>query len=440
MNDHDGRMLGAWFDATEVRGSEESLGRALAATTGSPQHPGWLVGLRGGTIAADDTGRPSLALPLLAATVLVATLVVGIVVGGGGITLPPNPSPTQPNTGSGPLPTSVPSPTLAVTPGGRAGLVAFTHVDVLEQGVECPDRPTLTCYVPRLWVANPDGSDARELLPGLEGRQIALGWSPDGRWLLFSSDGVYTLTDAAGLDVRPLNTAVSRNLGGGQVAFSPDSKQLAFFRDVAPVGADDSIELAILDIASGTVVSFDSTRFDEVLGNPQWSPDGAWIAYEQQGLFIPGKIFVIHPDGTGRRELTSDALPGIDPQWSVDGSAIAFTSSVREGSEAQPHFVSDIYILPPGGGDPVRLTSDGISGRPSWTLDGRIVFNRATDADTLTGIDLWVMTADGSGAERLDAANLAALSEVGCVACIYEPAPASDETSFEFEAFWQPTP
>ena len=177
-----------------------------------------------------------------------------------------------------------------------------------------------------------------------------------------------------------------------------------------------------------------------MLGNPQWSPDGAWIAYERQGLFIPGKIFIIRPDGTGWQALTSDALSGIDPQWSADGSAVAFTSSVLVGNEVQRHFVSDLYILHLDAGDPVRLTSDGISGRPSWTLDGRIVFNRATDADTLTGIELWVMDADGSGAELLDAANLAALSEVGCVVCIYPPTPPDSEMGFDSEAFWQPTP
>jgi Tol biopolymer transport system component len=437
MNDHDARMLTAWFDANEVRGSEASLGRALAATKGAPQRPGWLVSLRGGTIAGDNHQRKSMAVPLLAATALIAALVAGAVIGGGGITPRPIPSPVPPS-----APPSVPpppSPTLPIaTEEARGGLVAFTHIELLG---ECPEgrRPS-SCYEQRLWVANPDGSNAHELLPRIEGRQIALGWSPDGRWLLFDQDWVPTLTDATGSEVRPLPAAQSLNLGAHELAFSPDSTRLAFFRDVTAGRPEDGIELAILDIASGHVVSFESTRFDEVLGNPQWSPDGAWIAYERQGLSIPGKIFIIRPDGTGRRALTSNALPGHDPQWSPDGSALAFTSSVLVGDEVQRHVISDIYILPLDGGDPVRLTSDKISGRPSWTLDGRLVFNRAVDADTLTGVDLWVMSADGSGPERLDAANLAALSEVGCVTCIYPPTPPGSRFSFDYDAFWQPTP
>ena len=49
------------------------------------------------------------------------------------------------------------------------------------------------------------------------------------------------------------------------------------------------------------------------------------------------------------------------------------------------------------------------------------------------------MDADGSGRERLDASNLAALSEVGCVTCIYPPTPPGSGISFDHDAFWQPT-
>ena len=417
MNDHDALILGAWFDANEIRGSDAALGRALAATKGQPQRPGWLVSIRGGTIATDDSRRSLLALTLLAAIALVGAIVAGALVGGPIVR--PEPSPAQPSQ------TPAPSPTQGTTFKERGGLLAFTHVEDLEQGVECPSWNSALCHVPRLWVSNPNGSNAHELLPLIEGRQTAVGWSPDGRWLLFDADGTPTLTDPTGSQVRPLNAARSLNLGGGQIAFSPDSTRLAFFRDVT-ANPDDGIELAILDIASGHVVSFESTRFHEVLGRPQWSPDGAWIAYERQGLFIPGTIFIIRPDGAGLRALTSDALPGIDPQWSADGSALAFTSSVLVGDEVQRHVVSDIYILPLDAGDPVRLTSDGISAVPSWTLEGRIVFDRIITQGEAEVIELWVMNADGSAPERLDASDVASLSEIGCVVCDSK--------------YWQPTP
>ena len=429
MNDHDARMLSAWFDANEVRGSEASLGRALAATKGAPQRPGWLVSLRGGTITGDNYQRRSLALRLLVATALVAALVAGAVIGGGGITPRPIPSPALPS--APPSAPPGPSATLPVATNEARGLVAFTHIDLLG---ECPEgRPPSSCYEERLWVANPDGSNAHELLPGLEGRQIALGWSPDGRWLLFDHDFVPTLTDATGSEVRPLS------IRGTSFAFSPNSTRLAFERDVTPTRGDEPKDLAILDLASGQVVAFESTRSREGLGGVQWSPDGAWIAYDRQDLFTLAKIFIIRPDGTGRRALTSDELPGIDPNWSPDGSSIAFTYSLLVGNETRRHIVNDIYTLELAGGDPVRLTSDEITGRPSWTLDGRIVFLRSTEGDAPGGMELWVMDADGSGRERLDASNLAALSEVGCVTCIYPLTTPGSRFSFYHDAFWQPT-
>ena len=144
MNDHDARMLSAWFDANEVRGSEASLGRALAATKGAPQRPGWLVSLRGGTIAGDNQWRRSMAVPLLAATALIVALVAGAVIGGGGITPRPIPSPALPS--APPSAPPGPSPTLPVaTEEARGGLVAFTHIDLLG-GCRCPGRPPSLCY------------------------------------------------------------------------------------------------------------------------------------------------------------------------------------------------------------------------------------------------------------------------------------------------------
>ena len=267
----------------------------------------------------------------------------------------------------------------------------------------------------------------------VEGRQIALGWSPDGRWLLFDHDFVPTLTDASGSEVRPLSVR------GTSFAFSPDSTRLAFVRDVTPTRGDEPNDLAILDLASGQVVAFESTRSREGLGGVQWSPDGAWIAYDRQDLFTLAKIFIIRPDGTGRRALTSDELPGIDPNWSPDGSSIAFTYSLLVGNETRRHIVNDIYTLELAGGDPVRLTSDEISGRPSWTLDGRIVFTefpRATHP-AASSYGSWMPTAQAASASTRATSPPSPRSAAS---------PASTRRlrlaagfSFDHDAFWQPT-
>ena len=421
MNDHDPRILEAWFDANEVRGSRAALERALTAAKGHPQRPGWLVSIQGGTIATGGSRRSFVALTLLAALALVATVVAGAIVGHPVVR--PDPSPTQLTQ----TPAPAPSPTQGTTVKERGGLVAFTQVEDLVRGVQCPSYDSVLCHVPRLWVSNPDGGNAHELLPRIkgrpmvEGRQTVVGWSPNGRWLLFDADGTPTLTDPTGSEVRELKVE------GESFAFSPDSTRLAFLQAIDANDRGVGIQLAILEIATGRVTVLESMRSQDALGSVGWSPGGEWIAFESQTLDRPdggGRVYIVRPDGTDLRALTVDPLLGIAPAWSPHGTTLAFTSP-RLVNDAPVQVASDIYVLRLGDQDPVRLTSDGISAGPSWTLDGRIVFSRLTQGEAEV-IELWVMNADGSGAERLDASNVAALSEIGCVACD--------------QFFWQPTP
>ena len=58
---------------------------------------------------------------------------------------------------------------------------------------------------------------------------------------------------------------------------------------------------------------------------PSWSPDGRKILFvsERDGNF---EVYVMNPDGSGRRNLTRH--PGHDsaPSWSPDGRKIVFTT------------------------------------------------------------------------------------------------------------------
>jgi tricorn protease len=85
-------------------------------------------------------------------------------------------------------------------------------------------------------------------------------------------------------------------------------------------------------------------------------------------------IWVVARNGGQARRLT--ATPGVEtePQFSPDGSRIAFTATVAGNT--------DVYVVPTTGGDPKRLTYhpalDAVRG---WTPDGRrVIF--ASDRDT----------------------------------------------------------
>ena len=78
------------------------------------------------------------------------------------------------------------------------------------------------------------------------------------------------------------------------------------------------------------------------------------------------EIFVMNADGSGRKNLTRDAVPDLLPAFSPDGKKIAFHRTVRQNVE--------ISVLTLGTGERKRLTDN-----PAYDLapDWRPLVNRA---------------------------------------------------------------
>jgi TolB protein len=96
---------------------------------------------------------------------------------------------------------------------------------------------------------------------------------------------------------------------------------------------------------------------------PAWAPDGKTLAVtlSREG---GSQIFLVNPDGSGVRRITTSAAIDTEPRYSPDGKWLYFTSD-RGGSP-------QIYRMPSGGGEPQRVTFEGsynVSPRPS--PDGR---------------------------------------------------------------------
>lgn len=82
----------------------------------------------------------------------------------------------------------------------------------------------------------------------------------------------------------------------------------------------------MIDVASRAVrrLGAAGTWDDE---EPQWSPDGTRIAFSStRGGGGNFDIYVMEADGTGVTRLTDHAAPDQDPAWAADGRSLFFTS------------------------------------------------------------------------------------------------------------------
>jgi TolB protein len=107
------------------------------------------------------------------------------------------------------------------------------------------------------------------------------------------------------------------------------------------------------------------------------------------------EIYISDYDGANPRRITVNRTLNINPVWSSDGKAIAYTSYRR--NNMPDIFISYIYegrppVSPAGGNDRVH------NFLPAWSADGsRIAFMSNRDGNP----EIYVMNSDGSALRRL---------------------------------------
>lgn len=179
-----------------------------------------------------------------------------------------------------------------------------------------------------------------------------------------------------------------------------------------PVPAPDNRRLVLhrgmVDVGETWIVQADGNALSKVTAGSylQWSPDGTRLLGQPESSQY--QVAVIGVDGSGQRVLGD----GYDPAWSPDGASVAYAvvsgsdvalnvvdvatgASVRRYSVTAPREIrapawlpdgglvfvldGDLWRLPAGAGEPVRLTTglavgtDPALGAPVVSPDGRFV-------------------------------------------------------------------
>jgi dipeptidyl aminopeptidase/acylaminoacyl peptidase len=266
---------------------------------------------------------------------------------------------------------------------------------------------------------SPDGKRVSwvEMLIGKNG-------APSGKTAIYVSE-IETKASAKRLSVGA-GGEVQRDYEEGGVAWSPDSKRIAFLSDAAKAGQRQLYVMSAAGGAgkgAGNGVAKKLTNVKGYLAAPKWSPDGKTIAvlFTENATRASGPLVAETPE-TGEIkdafyeqrlavvDVASGKLRQISPadtyiyeyDWSPDGLRFAVTAALGNGDNNW--WIAELYTLEGAGGLMKAIYKPHLQiANPVWSPDGELVaFIEGLMSDEgLTGGDIFTVPAAGGSAENV---------------------------------------
>lgn len=255
-------------------------------------------------------------------------------------------------------------------------------------------------YETELWLG---GSGALRQLTNSKKSSLQPACSPDGAWLAFISDRdgkrqLYRIALAGG----EAEQLTSGDEGVANFAWSPKGSQIAFTmidavteamkardKDWGEIRIEDEDQrythLYVLDLPGASAGGSQDpplrygvkqlTLGSFVVGSFDWSPDATTIAFDHRISSDAGEggsadISVVTVATAARQAIVTQAGPDSNPQWSPDGSQVAFASTMGKPFYFFQNGV--IAVVTPGKND-IRSLTDAFDESPNivaWTRGG----------------------------------------------------------------------
>lgn len=236
-----------------------------------------------------------------------------------------------------------------------------------------------------LWEAAADGSNPHLRFRGWSTppSECCAEWTPDGRYLVFSSghagfDNVWAVRENRSLfhwrSPVPVQLAPTARALGGPVLTRNGTRAFV-------MASNEAWQFERYDFLSRSFRPLPLLQGAFVL---QPSRDGAYFAVMKNDW----TLWRMKADGSEPLQLTAAPLEMTQPQWSPDGTQIAFEAHT-------PGKIVRAYVVSAAGG-PIReiLSQPGEQGVPAWSPDGAriaVAVNVFAPADTMESRGIYVV-------------------------------------------------
>jgi TolB protein len=161
-----------------------------------------------------------------------------------------------------------------------------------------------------LWTIDTTGENADLLYAG-PNTIVAADWAPVGSRIAFAmavdqpdAYEIFIMNDD-GSNVQQLTRGLPGI--GGSLDWSPDGKYLLMY-----AGLPGDKNIFLVDVAAQTAAQLTNGGNNAACS---FSPDGQWIAFNSLRNNDQADIFIMRPDGTDVRQVTTDPEPDWQPQW-----------------------------------------------------------------------------------------------------------------------------
>lgn len=234
-----------------------------------------------------------------------------------------------------------------------------------------------------------DSDGAAEITLPTEPEGGSPAWNPGGSMIAYTTHGTSSRVLVIDLATGRSRAVIgpTRNTLYLTPIFAANGSSVIYARE-----GENGSDLFSIGLTGGTPQQLTAGR-GTVNTAPTLSPDGRRIVFVS-GRKGPPELYIMDSDGTDVTTLTdydfSDKTYRSDPDWSPDGRLVAYQERVNDRFQIRTFRVA--------GGTPKLLTNEGVNEQPSWAPDARhLVFT-----SNRTGVrQLWVLDTESNRVRQL---------------------------------------